>query len=409
MSLDKLRYYLTDHNEKFFFTYDNNILLIHPSVYKLDNHDLLNKMEDDIHLIPNIKPTIDKTEITFNRYSYNEDSYPKSELLAFIYASIDPKWHIIKGLNLTNGTTHFYLRQKEVIYDPALNIITSDKIYSTKFKDLEEIKGEDIISYLSNHNNLAKYYQKKRIAKKEDPNFSLTFINKIIEEFNNNIAKEYTLDEEKIEHIKNYFMLENFLELRQVLSQKRKWYLKSSNIATHPDVDPNILNIISQSSKNISDLMQKEYNLHLDYYHHTLGNCYALSILLCLFDERFKLIQGGIPYQKNNFNYITNHFYQHSWLEIGDFVYDPALRIITPKSLYYQFVIKQDEYSKEDTENILRRIGFNLTHFRDFMNGIQIGNNETIRYRMQVNKIDSKEMKEEGERLISLIKEYKEN
>lgn len=41
------------------------------------------------------------------------------------------------------------------------------------------------------------------------------------------------------------------------------------------------------------------------------------------------------------------------------------------------------------------------------MNGIQIGNDETIRYRSLVNKIDSPEMREEGERLLSLVKKYK--
>lgn len=65
---------------------------------------------------------------------------------------------------------------------------------------------------------------------------------------------------------------------------------------------------------------------------------------------------------------------------------------------------KQDEYSKEDTENILKRIGFNLTHFRDFLRGLQIGNDETIRYRSLVKEIDSPKFKEEGEKLISLVR-----
>ena len=109
-------------------------------------------------------------------------------------------------------------------------------------------------------------------------------------------------------------------------------------------------------------------------------------------------------FQQLTFKNEESYFYQHSWVEIYDYVYDPALRIITPKDLYYTFVQKQDEYSKEDTENILRRIGFNLTHFRDFLNGVQIGNDETIRYRCLVNKVDSPEFKEEGEKLIALVK-----
>ena len=153
--------------------------------------------------------------------------------------------------------------------------------------------------------------------------------------------------------------------------------------------------------------MKEEYNVRVDYHNGTIGNCYALSIMFNLYNGDFKLIQGGIPYERTSFGMTTKHFYQHSWLEKDDIVYDPALRIITPKDLYYTFVQKQDEYSKEDTENILRRIGFNLTHFRDFLSGVQIGNDETIRYRSLVNKVDSPEFREEGEKLLTLVRKIK--
>ena len=204
----------------------------------------------------------------------------------------------------------------------------------------------------------------------EIPNFSINFINRIIVEFNKNISKEFVLNKEKVEHIKQYFMLDNFIELRQVLSQKRQSYSKSSNIALHPSIDNSILELIEKAEKNISDLMNKEYNVHVDYHNGTISNCYALSILFNLYNGDFKLIQGGIPYQRHSFGMTSNHFYQHLWLEKDNIVYNPALRIITPKDLYYTFVQKQDEYFKEEIENILRRLGFNLTHFRDFMNGV---------------------------------------
>ena len=153
--------------------------------------------------------------------------------------------------------------------------------------------------------------------------------------------------------------------------------------------------------------MKDEYDKYIDYYNNTLGSCYALSILLNLYDGNFKLIQGGIPYKSVYYLEKPNRFYQHSWLEIDDYVYDPALRIITTKELYYMFVQKEDEYSKEDTENILRRIGFNFTHFKDFLSGIQIGRDETILYRLSVEKTDSPEKKEEGEKLISKVRSLK--
>ena len=70
MVLDKLRYSLTDHRESFSLisSCDNFKLLIHPSVYKYD--DLLNRLEDDIKLLPEIIKTPDEIDIKFYRYNY---------------------------------------------------------------------------------------------------------------------------------------------------------------------------------------------------------------------------------------------------------------------------------------------------------------------------------------------------
>lgn len=409
MSLEQLRYSLTNHREShsLISSYVNFKLLIHPSI---DNEDLLNKLEDDNKLLPEIQSTTDKTEIKFYRYDYNENIYSKDELLSFIFASISEDWDIVKGIDKNTGKVHFWLKNKDIIYDPSLAIITNKDIYIKRYKQLKEIKNKDVINYLKENNNLYKFYQKgllKKFSIKKNGDFSIKFINKIIKEFNENINKQYVLDSEKIEDLKDFLWGDDFIDFRQALTQKRISYLQSSKIAIHPSIDESILEIIEPATKNISDLMKKEYNIDIDYHKGTIGNCYALSIMFNLYNGDFKLVQGGIPYQINSLGVTTNHFYQHSWLEKDNIVYDPALRIITPKDLYYTFVQKQDEYSKEDTENILRRIGFNLTHFRDFMNGVQIGSNETIRYRCLINKIDSPEFKEEGEKLISLVKTLK--
>ena len=70
--------------------------------------------------------------------------------------------------------------------------------------------------------------------------------------------------------------------------------------------------------------MQQEYAMSFNYYNGTLGNCYGLSILFNLFDGSFKLVQGGIPFQREELGIKTGHFYQHSWLEKDDIVYDPV-------------------------------------------------------------------------------------
>lgn len=408
MPLSELRYTLTQHTVRFLLTYENFRLLIHPSIEDID---LLHRLEDDINLMPKIPKTIDNIDIKFYRFGYDESIYSKSELLSFIYASINEEWSVIEGIDLSTNTTHFWLKQGEIIYDPSLAIVTNELIYSKYFKEVQEIKNESLRTYLIENDNLHKFYNNKPLFSfmaKKKTNFSIKFIDRIKEAFNKNIRDEYELNESRIESIREHFMLENFIELRQVLTKKRKWYLKSSNIAVHPSIDDKILESIKKVAIQVRKLMKEEYNIFLDYYENTTSNCYGLSIMFNLFDGSFKLVQGGIPYQREEYNGVRNYFFQHSWLEKDGIVYDPALRIITPAYLYYTFVQKQDEYSKEETENILRRIGFNLTHFKDFMNGKRIGNDETIMYRTEVNKIDSEETKEKGEKLLSLVKKYKQ-
>lgn len=409
MSLEQLRYSLTNHRKSFSLitSYVNFKLLIHPSI---DNDNLLNRVEDDIKLLPEIQSTTDKTDIKFYRYDYKEEIYSKDELLAFVFASISEDWDIIKGIDKSTGKVHFWLKNKDIIYDPSLAVITSKDVYKKRYKQLKEIKNKDVITYLRENNNLYKFYQKglfKKFSIKKNDDFSINFINKIIKEFNENINKQYILDDEKIKLFQKKCMIDNFIKFRQALTQKRTSYLQSENIAVHPSIDESILEVIKKGAKNICDLMKNEYGIKVDYYTGTIGNCYALSIMFNLYNGDFKLIQGYIPYEEQRISGKVKRHYQHSWLEKDNFVYDPALKIITPKELYYRFVHKQDEYSKEDTENILRRIGFNLTHFRDFMNGEQIGNDETIRYRALVNEIDSPKFKEDGEKLISFVKTLK--
>lgn len=402
IALDKLRYLFTEHVEKFVFTIDNYKLLIHPSVKNNKNNDLLNRVYDDINLMPDIDNTIDNIGVKFYTLGYKEEMYYKSELLAFIFASINSDWSIIKGIDINYLRTHFWLKNGNVIYDPSLSIITSEEIYSKTFKRLKEINSESIEEYLSQNNNLWRFYHKRHDSK--DPMFSLNFIKDIIDKFNKNVNDQYILNDESISEIKDWICHDNFIRLRQVLTQKRVSSLEGDNISLHPSVDERILERIKKVSGELKNLMRNEYNIKIDYYSGTLGNCYALSILLNLYDSNFKLIQGYIPYKSAYFLENSNCRYQHSWLEVDNYVYDPALKIITPKELYYMFVNKEDEYTQEDTENMLRRIGFNLTHFRDFMSKKQIGGDETIRYRMLVDKIDSKEFKEEAEELITHVK-----
>ena len=399
MRLDKFRYSLTEHVEKFMFTYDNFKLLIHPDIR---NNELIERLKDDINLMPEIPNTIDNINIKFYQYDYNEELFSKSELLAFIFASINKDWDVCKGIDITTGKVHYYLKYNTEIYDPSLGVITISELYSKRFKELRVIKNSEVLNYLKENNNLYKFYH-KGLFNKKDKDFSINFINDLKNKFKVNVEKEYELNDDKIKEIKDFFWHDNFINFRQVLTCDRKSKLKENNISIHPLVDKSILDEINKYASAIRDMMKSEYDLYLDYYHGTFGNCYGLSIMMNLFNGDFKLVQGGIPYINRN----QKGFYQHSWLEYKDVVYDPAFRIITPKELYYYFVEKQDEYSKEETEEMLRKVGVNLTHFKDFLRGRQVGGDETIRYRSLVNRVGSEEFRIEGEKLLSLVKLYR--
>ena len=399
MRLDKFRYSLTEHVEKFMFTYDNFKLLIHPDIR---NNELIERLKDDINLMPEIPNTIDNINIKFYLYDYNEELFSKSELLAFIFASINKDWDVCKGIDITTGKVHYYLKYNTEIYDPSLGVITINELYSKRFKELRVIKNSEVLNYLKENNNLYKFYH-KGLFNKKDKDFSINFINDLKSKFKVNVEKEYELNDDKIKEIKDFFWHDNFINFRQVLTGDRKSKLRENNISIHPLVDKSILDEINKYASAIRDMMKSEYDLYLDYYHGTFGNCYGLSIMMNLFNGDFKLVQGGIPYINRN----QKGFYQHSWLEYKDVVYDPAFRIITPKELYYYFVEKQDEYSKEETEEMLRKVGVNLTHFKDFLRGRQVGGDETIRYRSLVNRVGSEEFRIEGEKLLSLVKLYR--
>lgn len=118
------------------------------------------------------------------------------------------------------------------------------------------------------------------------------------------------MDDKKIKELKEFFSHDNFIDFRQALTQKRISYLQSNKIAVHPSIDESILEVIEKKSKNIYELMKKEYNIYVNYHNGTIGNCYTLSIMFNLYNGDFKLIQGGIPYERNSFGMTSKHFYQ---------------------------------------------------------------------------------------------------
>ena len=172
MSIENLRYSLTEHMKRVLFTYENFKLLVIPEFFYLD---LIRQIDDDIELMPDILNTIDDCEIKFYKYDYNEKVFLKSELLAFIFASINDCFDICKCFDINSGKYHYCLKNGDVIYDPSLAVVTNDELYFKRFKLIKVIKNEEVTNYLKENNNLYKFYNKGLFNK--DSNFSIKFIN----------------------------------------------------------------------------------------------------------------------------------------------------------------------------------------------------------------------------------------
>lgn len=404
MTIQELRFSLTgkEENTRMFHRYENFRLLIENNIGK---NKLLDILYDDMELMPDIQKTEKNIKPKLCKYDYIEDYCKISELLSFIYASINSRWSVVRGKGIEVEKEHFYLKCGKYIYDPSLAVFVTQDSYSKVYLPIEEIDNEDIQEYLSTNNNLYKYYHKHNFFSRTiKRNFSLNFIKMIKEAFNRNINEQYELNDDNIEEIKRDY---TDLKVRKVLSNRRKWELESEGVLLHPDVDSTILEEIERDIEKINNAMNKKYNKEVDYKSYTESNCYELSILYSLCNSTFKLVQGGYTYKKYNEFFPhrpEEEFYQHSWLEKGDIVYDPEKRIVVPKDLYYRIFEKEDEYTQEETKAMLKRVGYNFTYFSHFLNGIQIGNCEVISYYGK-ERMNTPEKYEEGTRLIEAFEE----
>lgn len=404
MTIEELRFYLTGKKKilSILSGYENMMLLVSPYIENRNLSDSMDKIYDDIELKPEIPKTSDKRELKFLKYDYDEKLYQKSEVLSFLYASINPEWDVIKGTRKSTGKPHFYLKHENYVYDPSLAIVTSEEMYDKEFKDEETISNKDIEEYLEENNNLYPYYKRKSIPSffRKDKSFSIKFVQDFKKKFQEKIEEQYEFPED-MDELRNYYGMDSFRQIRQILTRKRVWELESNEILLHPDVNPEILDQIERETTDITKKMEGKFPGKTSYHNGTIGNCYGLSIMYNIYNGDFKLVQGGIPYEKS-YEFFPNKkdkkFFQHSWLEKDDIVYDPSLRMVVPKELYYKIFEKRDVYTKEATKAMLKRVGCNLTYFSDFLRGRQIGNDETLLYRTR--SIDTPERREEGEKLI---------
>lgn len=387
MNIQKLRYGLTDFTERKLFVSENYQLLEQDHYGYRQRSDVTRIQEDIREFMPNIPETKQHITPTFCDIlvPYEENQYPLSELLCFIYGSINPTFDIVKGKCKSFSKDHFWLDNGTLVYSPGLGIITSKETFNTVFTPNMIIANESIDNYLRENNNLAQFYKAK------DPNFSIDFINKIRDEFNKKVEASFEITEELKKHARDDY----FAPMRSALTKQRKYLIKTSHILAHPNIPEEFVKDIETKTRAITDTLGKDFSYHQG----SNYNCYALSIVLNLYDETLLLHQGYYNFGGSSFEGIETP-YHHSWLEKNGIVYDPAMRIITPSELYYQFFTTKDTYEQEETEEMLHRLGYNLTFFSDYLSN-HFPADEIMYHRR---KIDTEEAYKEGEHFLQKVK-----
>ena len=150
--------------------------------------------------MPQVKQTVVNESIPkFYTAGYDEGLYDLSELLCFLYASINENWDIIIGEERATGKKHYYLMTGNIVYDPSLEVIASSERYSRYYENLRVIKNGDIQQYLKDKDNLDKFYNSKRRIRflpRPQTDFSSRFIENFINDFNQNVNKQF--EEENI-------------------------------------------------------------------------------------------------------------------------------------------------------------------------------------------------------------------
>lgn len=157
---------------------------------------------------------------------------------------------------------------------------------------------------------------------------------------------------------------QNFWELKKYFSGENSIFLTDDNIGFHEsisnDVIDNITNITNQLDSFIYDFF---HNHDFDYHENSQNGCYILSSLFCLSDSSWNLVQGEYKFQNKK------HPFYHSWLEKEEIVYDPAMRVVTPKRLYENYFNSKYHYEKEELIKLLKRTATFTYYEEDLQRG----------------------------------------
>lgn len=153
------------------------------------------------------------------------------------------------------------------------------------------------------------------------------------------------------------------------IANRLRWYLtkgavefKDGIIGFHPDIDEKITIRILNNVDILEGVIATYPDMDVNYHSKSSQECYFLSSLFCFMDSKCYLNQGIFKF--------SDKPYYHSWIEIGDYIYDPAFNFVTLKSLYYEYFLCKYRYTRDELINLYRRVGGFTYYEEDLEYGI---------------------------------------
>lgn len=152
-------------------------------------------------------------------------------------------------------------------------------------------------------------------------------------------------------------------KLRTYFTSEPDELFENGYIGFHPSIDDNIVNDIINLTDNLDLFLHLNFKeANIDYHYNSESGCYILSSIFCLSNSNWNLIQGDFDFESKE-----NHFY-HSWLEKDGIIFDPAMKVVTLKSMYEEFFIPKYKYKQEELKELFKRTGM-FTYYEEDLKG----------------------------------------
>lgn len=166
-----------------------------------------------------------------------------------------------------------------------------------------------------------------------------------------------------VEEMKSYSIIPKN-QIRFYLTGKTKEVFDHGYIGFHSDINEDVIDEICDLTQKLEEFTKKYFEEQPDYHFHSEKFCHLLSSIFCFSNSNWNLVQGIFDFKNEKKPYY------HSWLESEEIIFDPAMNIVTLKSLYEQFFIEKYKYNQQQVIDLFKRTATFTYYEEDLENGV---------------------------------------